>query len=95
MALTVKEVDKYAYTGHNWGIYDVFIDKWDGVNTADKNQRWMWKQQDNTLVSLGHEGEGLTPEMFEGMNGDLVTMGHSEKFAGRQKFKYDYKTKLF
>ena len=40
MALTVKEEDKYAYTGNNWGIYDVFVDKWDGVGTSNKNQRW-------------------------------------------------------
>lgn len=33
--------------------------------------------------------------MFEGMNGDLVTMAKNDKFAARMKFQYDWHTKLW
>lgn len=93
VALTVKEEDKYAYTGRSYGIYEVNVAKWDGKKSDNHFQQWKWNIESNTLLALGHPGTNTV--MFEGMNNNLATMGQSPSYAKRMKFLYNHETKYW
>jgi len=56
LALTVGADDKYkGSTKYKAiGIYDVAVEKWDGEDSTNPYQQWLWNREDNSLHTLAH-----------------------------------------
>ena len=84
LALTVGAEDKYkgSSTYKAIGIYDVSVEKWDGEDSTNPYQQWMWSKEDNSLHTLAHASNGDTV-MFEGGNNNLAAYKQTPALAKR------------
>ena len=94
----MKEENKYkhmwAQEKKSWGIYDIYVDQWDGPKSTNDLQKWLWHAETDTLHSIGHNQahfEKNSPKdmlgsnvMFEGVtSGNLITRPHN-KYLGER-----------